>query len=161
MENPCLKLFGEASAGHPLFKLAANQRTSDPTNFGITPRNGRCCTGTLAFHYIAGQSEAEDAGNNRDRRAQPRPPKAGSRFLQCLRASLWLAVEWKAAVPARRPRCFADVSWMLRGCFADFRRFSRIFADFRGFSTIFADFRRISRIFADVRRISQIFMGFH
>ena len=83
--------------------MAANQRTSDPTNFGITPRNGRRCTGTLAFHYIAGQSEAEDASKNRDRGAQPRPPKAGSRFLQRLRASLWPAMEWKAAVPAKRP----------------------------------------------------------
>ena len=64
----------------PNVKLAANQRTSDPTNFGITPRNGRRCTGTPAFHYIAGQSEAEDASKNRDRGAQPRPPNGVAVF---------------------------------------------------------------------------------
>ena len=56
----------------------------------------------MACHYIAGQSEAEDASKNRDRGAKPRPPKAGSRFLQRLRASLWPAMDWKAAVPAKR-----------------------------------------------------------
>ena len=81
----------EMPSSHGLDQLASNYPNHRTSNY---PRNGRRFTGTLAFHCIAGQSEAVDAGKSRDRGAQPRPPKAGSWFSQRLRprcGRLWTA----------------------------------------------------------------------